>query len=234
MDRARSHAEALPFVERAAPFQSEVTDPMAWPNTTHDWATSVDADHLKDIRRRAQELAPDGALHLLLEVLAYAADEAAVRGSGNCRVTLHADGSVSVADDGRGTDTRFDEHGQPVKKPVMSTPDLRFFDAPDAPLLPDGRPRRGMSVVAALSEWLQHLNRRHNGAWTQRYEHGVPVTGLLLAHVDGTTGTTVRFLPDPTVRPTPAALPSSQLELLTRWPSLAVEVVDERPRAATS
>jgi hypothetical protein len=71
-----------------------------------------------------------------------------------------------------------------VKKPVMSTQDLRFFDAPDPPLL--------------------HRNRRHNGAWTQRYEHGMPVTGLLPA------------------------------EMLTRWPSLVMDVGDERPRTATS
>lgn len=207
---------------------------MPWPNTTHDWATSVDADHLADIRRRPLELAPGGGLHLLLEVIAYAADEAAVRGSGSCRVTLHADGSLAVTDDGRGTDTRLDEHGQAVKKPVMSTQDLRFFDAPDTPLLPDGHARRGMSVVAALSEWLVHRNRRHNGAWTQRYEQGMPVTDLLPLEADGTTGTTVHFLPAPTVRPTLAALPSSQFEMLTRWPSLAVEIIDERPGTATS
>lgn len=65
-----------------------------------------------------------------------------------------------------------------VKKPVMATKDLRFFDHPGAQLLPDGQPRRGMSVVAALSEWLVHTNRRAGGAWTQRYEHGVPATGL--------------------------------------------------------
>jgi DNA gyrase subunit B len=208
---------------------------MPWPiTTTHDWSASVDADHLADIRRRSQELAPGGVLHLLLEVVAYAADEAAARGSGRCRITLHADGSVSVADDGRGTDTRFDEDGQPVKKPVMSTRDLRFFDAANAPLLPDGHPRRGISVVAALSDWILHSNRRHDGAWTQRYEHGIPVTDLLPAEADGTTGTTVRFLPDPAVRPAVGALSSSRLERLNRWPALAVEIVDQRSTPATS
>ena len=58
----------------------------------------------------------------------------------------------AVADNGRGTDTRYDERGEPVRKPVMATKDLRFFDTAGAELLPDGHPRRGMSVVAALSE----------------------------------------------------------------------------------
>src|SRR6476646_7086011 len=133
---------------------------MSWPSTTHDWATSVDADHLADIRRRAPELAPGGTLHLLLEVVAYAADEAAARGSGHCQGTRHAHRSISVADDGRGTDTRLDVHGERVKKPVMSTQDLRFFAIADPPRLADGHPRRGMSVVAGLSEWLVHQNRR--------------------------------------------------------------------------
>jgi DNA gyrase/topoisomerase IV subunit B len=39
------------------------------------------------------------------------------------------------------------------------------------------RPRRGISVVAALSEWLVHTNRRRDDAWTQRYEHGIPSAG---------------------------------------------------------
>lgn len=196
---------------------------MTWANTTHDWATSVDATHLAEVRRRAAELAPGGVLHLVLEVLAYASEEATERDGGRCRVTLHADGSVTIADDGRGTDTRPDEHGRAVKKPVMSTQDLRFFAAPDAPLLPDGYPRRGMSVVSALCDWLVHLNRRRSGSWTQRYEHGVPVTDLVPVEADGTTGTTVSFQPGCGVSPALA-----DLELLTAWPSLTVEIVDER------
>ncbi|WP_235926173.1 ATP-binding protein [Actinokineospora pegani] len=166
-----------------------------WRNTTHDWAGTVDTAHLEAIRAARAEVAPGGVRHLVLEVLAYAADEAESRGGGTAVVTRHADGSISVTDDGRGTDTRVDAAGRTVKKPVMATKDLRFFDHPAAATLPDGCPRRGMSVVAALSEWLVHTNRRVNGSWTQRYEHGVPVTGLTPIPDDGTTGTTVHFLP---------------------------------------
>ncbi|MFE7778529.1 ATP-binding protein [Streptomyces sp. NPDC057445] len=170
--------------------------------------------------------APGGTAHLVLEVLAYAADEAECNNGGRCTVTLHPDGSVSVADDGRGTDTRFDDHGQVVKKPVMATKDLRFFDFPEAQLLPDGHPRRGMSVVAALSEWLIHTNRRPNGSWTQRYAHGVPVTGLERIADDGTTGTVVHFRPDEPLRAT-SELPTDELvRPAEAWPGLAVEVDD--------
>jgi len=167
-----------------------------WQNTTHDWATAVDVAHLSEVRSDHTRYAPNGALHLVLEAIAYPVDEALDTGRGQCTVTLHCDGSVSVSDDGRGTDTRHGADGAPVRKPVMTTKDLRFFDALEAPALPDGHPRRGMSVVAALTVWLVHTNHRLNGAWTQRYEHGIPVTGLVPLDEDGRTGTTVHFMPD--------------------------------------
>ncbi|WP_208863370.1 ATP-binding protein [Cellulosimicrobium cellulans] len=165
-------------------------------STTHDWSASVDHEHLADVRRRARELAPSGVEHLVLEVLAYAAEEAEDRGVGSAVVTLHALGAT-VADDGRGTATLFDDAGRFVKKPVMATRDLRFFDAPAPPVLADGHARRGMSVVSALSVELTHTNRRLNGSWTQRYAAGVPVTDLVPVPDDGSTGTTVRFVVAP-------------------------------------
>ncbi|GGS71536.1 hypothetical protein ACFFV7_18735 [Nonomuraea spiralis] len=198
----------------------------SWRNTTHDWAGGVDEEHLADIRRRPGEFAPGGVAHLVLEVVAYAADEAESRGGGRCAVVLHPDGSVEVTDDGRGTDTRLDEHGRPVKKPIMATRDLRFFDHPGARTLPDGHPRRGMSVVAALSEWLVHTNRRLNGSWTRRYEHGLPLSDLEPIAGDGTTGTGVRFLPRADLR---AAAPVTVADPASRaWPHLSVEVHDRR------
>ncbi|WP_329042772.1 ATP-binding protein [Streptomyces sp. NBC_01422] len=199
------------------------TSRASWRNTTHDWAGTVDLAHLAGIRRDPAAFAPGGAWHLVLEVVAYAADEAEYGGGGRCRVTLHPDGSVSVADDGRGTDTRFDERGHVVKKPVMATKDLRFFDLPEAQTLPDGHPRRGMSVVAALSEWLVHTNRRRNGSWTQRYEHGSPVTGLDAVPDDGTTGTVVHFLPGERLRAEGWAQ-GDVGALAAAWPHLSVEV----------
>jgi DNA gyrase subunit B len=201
----------------------------SWRNTTHDCAKDLDTGHIERTRREPAGFAPGGVLHLVLEVLAYAADEAEYTGSGTAVITVHDDGSVSIADDGRGTDTRVDDLGRTVKKPVMTTKDLRFFDSPGA-ALPDGHPRRGMSVVTALSEWLVHTNRRRDGAWTQHYERGIPVTGLTPIAGDGTTGTSVRFRPDAAlVRE--VQIPVSKLRRLTPavGPSLAVEITGAHP-----
>lgn len=163
-------------------------------------------------------------------MLAYACDEAQSAGrAGRGTVTLHTDGSVSVADAGRGTDTRIDESGQATKKPVMGTKDLRFFDVPPAQRLPDGHARRGISVVAALSKWLIHTNRRTGGSWTQRYEHGVPTTNLIAVADDGTTGTTVHFQPDNAILVGPRVV-APELTRAASSPQLRVEVIDERPR----
>jgi len=200
-----------------------------WENTTHDWASTVDREHVTQIRAQAETYGAGGVEHFILEVLAYAADEAESTGrAGRGIVTLHADGSISVADDGRGTDTRVDAAGRVIRKPVMATQDLRFFDDPEAETLPDGQARRGMSVVAALSEWLIHTNRRAGGSWTQRYEFGVPTTNLTPVADDGTTGTTVHFQPDITILASPGLM-SPELPPAAHWPHLRVELVDERP-----
>ncbi|MER5528411.1 hypothetical protein ABT075_28135 [Streptomyces sp. NPDC002677] len=109
----------------------------------------------------------------------------------------------------------------------MASKDLRFFDFPGAELLPDGHPRRGMSVVAALSEWLIHTNRRLNGAWTQRYEHGIPVTDLEPVEADGATGTVVHFRPDEPSRSGETVAEGQLKRLAARaWPGLDVQVDD--------
>lgn len=110
----------------------------------------------------------------------------------------------------------------------MATKDLRFFDRTEVEQLPDGHPRRGMSAVAALSAWLIHTNRRREGAWTQRYEQGVPVTALLPIPDPEATGTTVHFLPAETVRSMQEVSTSSLRQLTAAWPQLSVEIVKEQ------
>ena len=173
-------------------------DRSEWTITTHDWSLDVDADHLAVARDVATSLGDEMALHLVLEVLAYADDEAeAIGRRGSVQVSVRGE-EIEVADDGRGTDTRRDAQGHPVRKPVMATRDVRFFDSEDSPLLPDGLRRRGMSLVAAATPLLLHTNRRVEGTWVQAYERGMPLGRLREGPSAERTGTTVTFqLPSP-------------------------------------
>lgn len=165
-----------------------------WNATTHEWSRDVDIEHLLGIRASRSEYEAGGVRHQILEVLAYADDEAAALGRiGHAVVRFTTDGMVAIADDGRGTDTRRDERGGIVRKPVMATRDVRFFDAPAPPLLPDGLPRRGISTVAALTSLLVHENHRSEGGWTQEYRQGMPATALDRLPGRSTTGTIVAF-----------------------------------------
>lgn len=206
-------------------YRRTVVGPPRWVNSTHDWSVTVDEQHLTRIRADPVAFAASGVAHLVLEVLAYADDEAEDRGRrGRVSVTFHPDGSVAVTDDGRGTDTRVGDHGEAIRKPVMATRDLRYFDTSPPALLPDGSPRRGVSVVAALSRWLVHTNRRPDGSWTQTYDHGVPTTGLIPVPADGSTGTTVHFLPEPVLlEPQSASVVGDQVRA-HRFRHLAVQV----------
>ena len=189
--------------------------------TTHDWASDLDRAHLAEIRSRPDLYGAGGRRHLILEVLAYANEEAEALGrTGSAVVTVRADGTVTVADDGRGTDTRVDEHGNAVRKPVMSTRDVRFFDAQDGAVLPDGLPRRGISVVSALSPELVHENHAAGGAWSQTYRYGVPDGELRAVARSTATGTAVTFRAG-----ADAQGPASLVEIdLTGFPALRIEV----------
>lgn len=172
-----------------------MSERSSWTTTTHDWSKYLDVGHLARVRERLGEgEAAGGRRHLILEVLAYADEEAQSQGrTGTAIVTAHPDGTVTVADDGRGTDTRGDGQGRVIRKPVMATADLRFQDEATSPTLPDGLPRRGMSTVAALSSELVHENHRGGESWSQTYRYGIPDQDLTSIPGREGSGTSVTF-----------------------------------------
>jgi len=142
-----------------------------------------------------------GLHHLITEVVDNSIDEVMAGYADTVKVTIHADGSVTGEDNGRGIPV--DEHPQ---RPGMSTLEVvmtilhaggKFGGG--GYQVSSGLHGVGVSVVNALSEWCQVDVKKDGRLYRQRYEKGIPVTPLQdLGTVEG-QGTITSFLPDLTV-----------------------------------
>ena len=187
----------------------------------------------------------DTPLHILQEVIDNAADEALAGFGKKIRVTLHADGSISVEDDGRGIP--FGLH--PEEK--ASVLELVFtqlhaggkFDKGKAGAysFSGGLHGVGVSVTNALSRRMEVTSYREGTVATMTFAGGDVAQKLhqrKQAENDRKHGTTVRVWPDPGYFES-AALPMGELEHLLRskavlMPGVTVQLADERKKDTQS
>jgi len=137
--------------------------------------------------------------HLVQEVVDNSVDEAIAGHAQEIEVTINQDGSIEVQDDGRGmpVDIHPEHKISGVELILTRLHAGGKFDNENYSFS-GGLHGVGVSVVNALSDWLEVEVKRDGNLYRQRYVRGEPVTKLEKVDTVGkrNTGTRVRFIPE--------------------------------------
>jgi DNA gyrase subunit B len=176
-----------------------------------------------------------GLHHMVYELVDNSVDEALAGFCDAIMVTIHADSSVTVADNGRGIPVDLHpKEGVSALEVAMTILHAGGKFGGGGYKVSSGLHGVGASVVNGLSEWLVAEVRKDGGLYRQEYRAGVPVAPV--ARIADTTehnGTTISFLADRTIFTTleysfeTLAQRFREMAYLTK--RLSITLIDERP-----
>jgi DNA gyrase subunit B len=178
---------------------ADVTD-----NNRYDAEEIQVLEGLEAVRRRPSmyigSTSSRGLHHLVYEVVDNSIDEAMAGFCDKIEVSINEDNTVTVIDNGRGIPVDIhSKTGLSAVEVVLTMLHAGGKFGGGGYKVSGGLHGVGVSVVNALSEWLEVEVRRNGNVYYQKYNRGVPVTELLVVGKSKSNGTKISFKPDPEI-----------------------------------